>query len=178
MTTAWSEGSIASEVQQNFLDRKCLVVVDRCSWTGNECDLLAVTNCLRIIDIEIKISRSDFKADAKKEKWWHRNLSIPGVPPFLEWPRRVWKHYFAMPEEIWDDSLLGFAPSEASGILLISRTNTGRFCMVCKRRAKPRRDAYKLTPEDCVAIARLANLRMWDAYRRLNTNAINAEDQS
>lgn len=178
MTAApWSEGTIASEVQRTVLDRKCLVIVDRCSWTGNECDLLAVTNCLRIIDIEVKISRSDFKADRRKDKWWDRKLSTPGVSPFLEWPRKVWKHYFAMPAEIWDDSLLEFAPSESSGILLVSRTKYGSTRIQCTRRAKPRRDAYRLTPEDCIAVARLANLRMWDSYRQLNTDTVSPEDQ-
>ena len=36
-----------------------------------------------------------------------------------------------------------------------------------KRRAKPNRDADRITEEQCLDIARLANLRMWRAYEEL-----------
>lgn len=68
----WSEHAIARALVRQTFNRKYLVVVPNCNWTGHECDLLVVTENLRIIDVEIKISRADLKADAKKEKWWHR----------------------------------------------------------------------------------------------------------
>ena len=43
-----------------------LVMVPNCYWTGDECDLLVVRNDLRLVDVEVKISRSDLKADAGK----------------------------------------------------------------------------------------------------------------
>ena len=36
----------------------------------------------------------------------------------------------------------------------------------CERRATPNRDAARLKPEHVMDIARLANLRMWEAYHR------------
>lgn len=97
----WDERIIATAVARDVLAKKCLVLVDNCQWTGHECDVLAVTQDLRIIDVEIKISRADLKIDARKDKWWHYQ---PWGRPRSErqprlWPHRVWKHYYAMPSE-------------------------------------------------------------------------------
>lgn len=166
----WSEGVIARAISRQTLARKCLVLVDRCNWTGHECDVLAVTQDLRIIDVEIKISRSDLKADAKKDKWWHRQgwrFDSPRSP--LEWPPRVWKHYYALPADIWDDSLRDSLPSVRSGILVLrEQRGTATLAVECVRRATPNRDAAVLKPEAVVDIARLANLRMWDAYQTID----------
>ena len=169
---AWSEGKIARAIALQTLARKCVVLVDRCNWTGHECDVLAVTTDLRVIDVEVKISRADFKADAAKDKWWHR----PGwrwnqpQPPAVhrDWPPKVWKHYVAMPAELWADSLMEFMPSPRSGLLLVSESRGPGAAVVvrCERRATPNKDAGRLTPAQAVDIARLANLRMWDAYSR------------
>lgn len=179
---AWSEGKIARAIALQTLARRCVVLVDRCNWTGHECDLLAVTTDLRIIDVEIKISRSDFKADASKDKWWHRLSYMEAQERGIDrqtwspwshrdkryWPPRVWKHYYAMPSDVWTDDLLEFMPSPKSGLLLVSerRDSTTPVVVSCRRRATPNKDAARLTPEQTVNIARLANLRMWEAYRR------------
>jgi hypothetical protein len=169
----WSEGKIARAIALQTLARKCVVLVDRCNWTGHECDVLAVTTDLRIIDVEIKISRADLKADARKDKWWHRtgwawNQPRPAPTP-RAWPPKVWKHYYTLPRDIWDDALFDALPSRQSGVLLVSEQGTSAAAPVvvsCLRRATPNKDATKLTPAQAVDIARLANLRMWDAYHR------------
>jgi len=185
----WTEHGIARAIALQILDRKCVVLVDNCNWTGHECDVLAVTRDLRIIDIEVKISRSDLKADADKGKWWHRTFAGVGerkevfdesgrlmsvMQPSL-WnsealthPRKVWKHYYAMPAEIWKPELLECLPSKASGILLLSeqRNSTTPIAVHCERRATPCKAAAPITAADALDIARLANLRMWEAYRR------------
>lgn len=169
--STWSEGKIARAIALQTLARKCVVLVDRCNWTGNECDVLAVTTDLRIIDVEVKISRSDFKADARKDKWWHRpgwqwNQPRPD-PVHRDWPPKVWKHYIAMPRDLWDDALFEFMPSPKSGLLLVSEQQRGAAVAVhCARRATPNKDAARLQPAQVMDIARLANLRMWDAYAR------------
>lgn len=175
----WTEHIIARAIALQTLARKCLVLVDNCSWPGSECDVLGVTTDLRIIDVEVKISRADLKADAKKDKWWHR-LSYAetqqrgidfwnhkGDP--AQHPRKVWKHYYALPKEIWKPELLACLPSPASGVLLLSESRGGGANIVVsvERRATPARDAYRLNPGEVMDIARLANLRMWDAYNRL-----------
>jgi len=55
----WSEHKIARAIALQTLAKKCVVLVDNCNFTGYECDVLAVTQDLRIIDIEVKISRAD-----------------------------------------------------------------------------------------------------------------------
>ncbi len=176
----WSEGKIARAIALQTLARKCVVLVDRCNWTGHECDVLAVTTDLRIIDVEVKISRADFKADARKDKWWHRFGSVYGgqdergrgiytTPPAVHrpWPPKVWKHYVAMPAELWDEALFEFMPSPASGLLLVreQRNSVTPIAVHCQRRATPNKDATRLKPESVMDIARLANLRMWEAYK-------------
>lgn len=178
----WSEHLIAGEIARQTLARKCVVLVDNCSWTGHECDVLAVTTDLRIIDVEVKISRADLKADARKDKWWRRvydgtyeTYTACGreyrrpvqQSVALQWPPKVWKHYYALPADIWRPELIECLPSPMSGVLLLkeSRTNSGVVEVRCERRATPCRDATRLRPEQVMDIARLANLRMWDAYR-------------
>lgn len=194
----WSENSIARALARQSFNRKYLVVVPNCTWTGHECDLLVVTENLRIIDVEIKISRADLKADARKEKWWHREylgqwpsvselshskLSIDLVEVRRhrkskykstpkDWPRKVWKHYYALPKEIWHPDLFAALPSAQSGVLLLDRDGYPRpasdvMRVECVRRAAPNRDAAPISPAAAVDIARLASLRMWDAYARL-----------
>lgn len=189
----WSEHTIGRALAQQFFNRKYLVVVPNCNWTGYEADILAVTENLRLIDVEIKISRSDLKADAKKDKWWHRERTghWPMVSEYrhshisndlirvsayqyarykntrLEWPRKVWKHYYALPQEIWTDDLLPSLGSEASGVLLLTDA-AGDLRIRCRRPAKPCRDAEKLSPVAAVHIARLASLRMWEAYQKVD----------
>ncbi|EHK65276.1 hypothetical protein [Achromobacter arsenitoxydans] len=194
----WSENVIAGALARQTFNRKYLVVVPNCTWTGHECDLLVVTENLRVIDVEIKISRSDLKADAKKEKWWHRERLgyWPTVTEMRysdwsndlrperiyrparykstpkDWPRKVWKHYYALPKEIWHPDLLAALPSAKSGVLLLDRGGYPRpvgdaMRVECVRRASPNREATPVTPAAAVDIARLASLRMWDAFARL-----------
>jgi len=169
--TAWNEMRIARAISRQTLAKKCVVLVDRCNWTGHECDVLAVTTDLRIIDVEVKISRADLKADAKKDKWWRSLAWSPLTRDFprepRQWPPKVWKHYYAMPAEIWADPLFEFLPSPHSGVLTVrEQRGTSVLAINCVRRATPCRDADRLKPDQVCDIARLANLRMWDAYER------------
>ena len=164
---AWTEPSIGAWLCRYTFQRK-LLIVPNCYWTGDECDLLAVEPGLRLIDIEIKISRSDLRADRDKDKWWDRGFGSfrDGkweAPPASakQWPRRIWKHYYCMPASIWRPDLLDAVPT-ASGILLC----VGEGCQTqikSIRKAKPNRDAKPISAADAIDIARLAGLRMWNA---------------
>ena len=169
--TKWSENLIAGTMARQVFKNKHLVIVPNCSWPGSECDLLVVTPNLRVIDVEIKISRADLKADAKKDKWFHSwNWRTDGrydkaMRRPRQWPHRVWKHYYALPRDIWDATLLDSLPSPTSGVLLMYEDRHGDFHIRVERMATPDRQADKITPEDAVDIARLASLRMWDALQ-------------
>lgn len=178
----WTEHGIARAIALQVLSRKCVVLVDNCNWTGHECDVLAVTRDLRIIDIEVKISRADLKADADKGKWWQyltydkardlgmdvTNWSENERKVRTDWPRKVWKHYYALPRNIWMPELSECLPSKASGVLLLSEQKNSQTPIVvhCERRATPNKSAMPITAAAAIDIARLANLRMWEAYRR------------
>ncbi|MFP3185067.1 MAG: hypothetical protein RXR52_33645 [Paraburkholderia sp.] len=181
----WTEKTIGRALAQKTFNRKYLVVVPNCTWTGYEADLLAVTENLRLIDVEIKISRSDLKADAAKDKWVKRTFAgyeTRAVPMAghgrtyeravydelrLTWPRSVWKHYYALPAAIWMDSLFDSLGSPASGVLLLSQSERGLEVKVA-RPAKPNRDAKPISPAAAVDLARLASLRMWESYAQLD----------
>ncbi len=188
----WTEHSIARAIALQTLARKCVVLVDNCNWTGYECDVLAVTTDLRIIDVEVKISRADLKADAKKDKWWHRRVSHYEEVPSA-WggthrravhasdarmhPPKVWKHYYALPADIWKPELLACLPSTASGVLLLrpgQNPDSMPVVVSCERRATPNKDAIRLKPENVIDIARLANLRMWEAYHQARHRPLEA----
>lgn len=189
----WSERMIARSIALQTFTRRYLVAVPNCNWTGHECDLLVVTDDLRIIDVEVKISRADLKADAKKEKWWHREFM--GYGPQVEhhapdgrlikitqdrlsndtrreWPPKVWKHYYALPKEIWKPELVDCLPSKSSGILILDRDGYPRpsgeqMRVYCERRATPDKDAKPISAGAAVDIARLASLRMWESYQEV-----------
>ncbi len=165
MSTKWTESSIGRLIAQQTFARRYVCLVDRCNFTGDECDLLAVTQNLRLIDVEIKISRADFRADARKDKWWRYGVMSQRKPQTeLVWPPKAWKHYFCMPEDLWRPEMVAELPSPACGVLLV-RDKHGYPQIYAERPAKTQPNAYRLSPEEAVHVARLANLRMWDAYR-------------
>lgn len=166
---AWTEATIGHTLARNTF-KAGLVLVPNTSWTGHECDLLVLTERLFIVDVEAKISRADFRADAKKDKWWHRDFWRYGQaePPRVhrDWPPKVWKHYYAMPRAIWRPDMFDMAASPASGIILLGDDRYPEaFSAEVVRRAKPNPEAKACTAGQVQEIARLASLRMWDALR-------------
>ncbi len=168
----WSANLIQRQLGWNIFNRGSLLVMPNTYWTGNEIDLLVVTMNRRVIDCEIKISRSDLRADLKKHKWYHAwdwktdgpwHPGVKGKP--REWPKNVWKHYYVLPRDIWTDDLFeSIRPN--SGVLLMYEliTHDGYNHGVridVKRNAKPDRTAEKISAEDALDIARLCNMRMW-----------------
>ena len=164
----WSEAIIAKGLAFKLLNRSVLIVPN-CGWTGHECDLLVIDKSMRIIDVEVKISRADLKADAKKDKWYHgRPWSRSRVVGSARlWPEKVWKHYYVMPKDIWDAKLLATI-NEASGVVLVSHDSrfTGGLMVDIIRNAKPCKDAKPICPADAIDLARLTSLRLWTALTK------------
>lgn len=168
----WSERMIARAICHQLLNRKCLVMIENTTWTGYEADVLAVTMDLRLIDIEVKISRADLKADYYKDKWWQRlGWFAEGPDQLRGFPPKVWKHYYAMPAAIWKPELAESMPSPNSGILLLQHSNhVGSGISVhCVRRATPNKDCDRISAADALDIARLAGLRLWEAYAEIES---------
>lgn len=170
----WNERTIGLAIFNKAFARKHVVLMANTYWTGHEADVLIVRNDLRLMDIEIKVSRSDFRADQHKDKWWKygpypqgyykdgRWMQPECARERREWPVRIWKHYYCLPKEIWLDELKAEV-SPKSGILLMSEDRHGNTRMDVHRQAKPNPVAKAISVEDGVDIARLCNMRMWAA---------------
>ena len=167
----WSEATISKALVHSQLFQRKLLIVPRCHWAGAEADLLAVhTPSMRLLDIEIKISRADLLADPKKDKWWHRKGWDYRTETWKEerwrtWPPKIWKHYYAMPAPIWHrgkETLIPKLPP-ASGIILLSENESLGVWAHLARRPKANPRAPALQSVDVMDLARLAGLRLWDA---------------
>lgn len=170
----WSEGKVGRILARNTF-AKALCVLPNSTWTGDEIDLLVVPPCLRCVDVEIKVSRADLRADRNKARWWRQpGQSRGGGPPApIAYPKHVWKHYYAMPVDIWHADLLDIIWPQ-SGVLLVSESRGAHGLngyaygdVECVQRATPNKAAKPLGPHQIHAVARLASLRMWDTYRDL-----------
>lgn len=170
----WTEAQIGKALAHQLLNGRSVLVIPNCQWTGHECDLLVIERGLRVIDVEIKISRADLKADIHKAKWWNgrpwRRQAITLRGRELrrrEWPEKVWKHYYALPQEIWRPELLESIPA-TSGVLLLCAQDSPSSPIALRviRRAKPNGKAKQISPQDAVDLARLASLRMWAALSK------------
>jgi hypothetical protein len=171
----WSEAIIAHSLV-HFLFRRAVCCVPNCTWTGHEADLLVVTRNLLAIDMEIKVSRADLKADAFKGKWEHTTgWGANRVTVRRDWPLRTWKHYYVMPRDVWRTELLPALGSSKSGVIVVERRGGNVYDHEVVRRASGNLDAKRLTPEQVVDVARLASLRYWEISARRHADAIHAE---
>ena len=165
----WTAAQIGNVLARGTF-KSGLCVVPTCYWTGYECDLLVVTERLMVVDVEIKTSRADLKADARKDKWWQQ-LSWPygaerPAPVHREWPPKVWKHYYALPRSIWKPELLDALGSSSSGVILLGTDRSPElFVASVERRARANPQAKPIGAREVADVARLASLRMWDAFK-------------
>lgn len=175
----WTAREIARSLAYQVFNLKHLIVVPNTYWPGSETDLLLVRTDLRLMDVEIKISRPDLKADAKKDKWF----DIPGMsweqtrpaPVPRTHPRRIWKHYYCLPESIWKDDLEACI-QPASGIILMRDYPDHPGCYL-RRQAKPAKAAERVTPEELADIARMQSQRMWDAFNEVDRHRRSLEHE-
>jgi hypothetical protein len=172
MTNHYNERAIARHLAREKFSGM-LLVVDNTYHLGDEADLLIVNHRnLHYIDVEIKVSRADLKADRHKDKWrssapaWPRGTQRPETP--LEWPRRVWKHYYCVAEPVWQPELLEHV-GPRSGVFTIRIDDDGHFGGIrVQRKCTANPAAKPATPEEIIKLAYLANVRMHEAYRRLD----------
>jgi hypothetical protein len=166
---------MSAALARNTFERD-LAVVNNCMHTGDEIDLLVVdVHTLKLIDVEVKISRADLKADAAKDRWHRQEWRGPQVTLPRDWPQRVWKHYYAVAADVWKPELLQFCRPK-SGVLVVTATGSlpTKWNVQCVRRSTPNRDALAIGMPELAQITRLATLRMWDAYAREFDKAVKA----
>jgi hypothetical protein len=89
----WSAREIGRAIYEIAFTGKHLVMVPNCYYPGSECDLLVVRPDLRLMEVEVKISRGDLKADAGKDKWFEIPSSWHGEHPKVPrtHPRKIWE---------------------------------------------------------------------------------------
>jgi hypothetical protein len=119
-------------------------------WWGmgfdHECDLLVLTKSGFAYEVEIKISRSDLRADLRKRNG-HESKYIK-------------KLYFAMPDKM--ETCVDLVPGRA-GILLVQQTGGVRKI----REAKQVSEAKPFPVEKQLKLAQLGTMRIWTLKREL-----------
>jgi len=149
MTSADVEWALVVPQRSRFNFLKC-IVVPNVYWgmVNHECDLLALTKSDTAHEIEIKVSKSDLKADSKKRH------SHPGGKLI----KCLW---FAGPETL-EDAFIEYAPDKA-GIILVYEDYAERrgMCYRIARQSKPNPMARHWTLEERAKLARLGAMRYW-----------------
>ncbi len=160
ITTPEMEIALAS-----YFNYRVNLIVPNVHWGKfmHECDLLIVSKAGYCTEVEIKTSRADLRADAKK---WH------GHNGDGQSGKRVIKYlYFAVPEAL-KDAALELAPERAGIITVRDKDNVPGvypYHPRCQRVREPtvRRHATKMPDSERYKVARLGALRIWDLKRKL-----------
>jgi hypothetical protein len=133
------------------------IIVPNISWGFDgihEIDLFVLRKSGLAIEVEIKRSISDLKADFKKG---HNHESS-----------RITKLYYAIPKKLLEKSLQ-LIPEEA-GIIICYRLNDNERNIArasIYREAKIRKNSRKLTPEEQFKIARLGCMRIFNLKNKI-----------
>lgn len=115
----------------------------------HECDLLIIKKSGYAEEIEIKMSKSDFKADFKKK---HDHVD-----------ERLQHLYYAMPINVYEQCK-ELIPDYA-GIYVIRKNLTGKAYASCVKNA-PKKECRKLTESEQLKIARLGVMRIWNMKQK------------
>lgn len=135
-----------------FKVRRHIAVVPNVSWglLPWEADLLVLRNTGYLVEIEIKISLQDWKADFEKTK--HKWLAGND-----QWIREF---YYAAPKKLaerWQELNI----PEYAGVISVDEKG-----IEVLRSAHPRKPAKKLTEEDQKRLLRLAAIKAWGLFHR------------
>lgn len=162
----WTAGEIELAVAEHFGFKTNIIVpnVSYGMFRSHEADLVVLKASGWADEIEIKVSRSDIKADARKNYGrGHVRANII---------RCLW---FALPEHLADEpSLPAFA-----GILAVSRNSYGSVRINAVRAPEVNKAARKMSTEERLQLSRLACFRVWSLKRHLlrDINAVRYADR-
>lgn len=129
----------------------------------HECDLFIIKPSDYAVEVEIKISIADLKADFKKE---HKHIDTY---------HRIHEFYYALPFDLYEKAK-DLIP-ETAGIIVCKRYGkkvTARLV----RNAKRIKGARKLTLEEKYKVARLGTMRIWGIKNKIINKCNKIEKQS
>lgn len=132
----------------SFFDKRAELIVPNVSWglgLNYEADLMILNKNEYLYEVELKVSKSDMKADLKK----HRAHSC----------RYVKRLYYGFPEELFETALQ-ILPEDV-GLIAAYYDNYGRAKAMEKRKPKDR-ECQKMPLRQQYELARLGALRIWN----------------
>lgn len=135
----------AQRALARYFDPYQQTVVPNCYFAGGEMDLLVVSRAGYLIEVEIKLSRADWKADAGKSKWTSAER------------RFVSRFYYAVPPELCPAAPPAWVPATA-GILHL------RDFPRVHLKAERQKAAPKLTDQQMVQILSSPYHRWWRSH--------------
>lgn len=141
----------------NYFDFRQKIIVPNISWGLNihECDLLIISKSGYATEVEIKISKQDLIADAKK-RHHHQSDKIK----FL---------YFALPEKL--ESFINYIPKQA-GIIIVEEKEIWRIDGYRKgvkilRKPQCNKTCRQLSDIEIAKVLRLGTMRIWTLKQRI-----------
>lgn len=147
------------------------IIVPNVAWGMNlahEADMIVLRPSGWAIEVEIKVTASDIKADT--EKRWDKSSSYLWKP---HWCKMVKLLYFALPDKLKDHSAI----PEHAGILAVHDVTTqldynGHVmpvapCVDLYRAPSVNKDARKFTDDERKKLAELGCMRIWKLKRHL-----------
>ena len=148
-------------ISKYFNVRKC-IIVPNISWglLSHEVDMLIIRKSGIAIEVEIKISLQDFKADLDKKHHHKEELN------------RITYFYYAMPEILYN-KCKNMIPENA-GVIVCSRYHnnwTKKDTVVCRtvKDAVKIKDARKLTIDEQFKTAILGTMRIFNLKTKIIT---------
>ena len=164
MRPKWTAQQVEIAVTQHFNPRRYVIVpnVSFGLFNYHEADMVILAPSSWGIEVEIKVTASDIKADLKK---WHRHKE--------EIIRDVW---FAVPEELSEDPNI----PEYAGIISVKKwkTRSGKQRYFCERKRLPVRnkDSRKFTENERKKLLRLGCLRIVGLKEKLDEKSNKIEE--
>jgi len=125
------------------------LIVPNISWglLNHEADLLIVNKAGFAIEVEIKVSKSDFLADFKKRKHKRNSMLIKGF-------------YYAIPDYL-QEKCEALVPENA-GLIVVKQLPYGKHARIIKKcPPKPVNNFRKLTDREIYQVARLGTMRIF-----------------
>jgi len=133
-------------IRQHIIVPNCYI--NFASSADHECDLIIIKKSGYAEEIEIKMSKADFKADFKKK---HGHLD-----------ERLQYLYYAMPNIVYEQCK-DLIPDYA-GVYVIKEGIKKKFALCVKPAAK--KNCRKLTIVEQLKIARLGTMRIWNLKQK------------